>query len=1005
MNIEPTKTLVCIYNFLPYVNTSANVMAKRIYENNEKVDVLHNKMHLEKDERFSNFIYENFIEEDLFTNVPPAFSYWPRTKKFLEEATKKLVNRIYKKGHYEKMYSRSMFPASHLIAFNYKMLNPEVKWIAEFADPHIIDSKGKIFYSQVDEEYIEEINKYLEKYNMPITNCDDMFFYVEYLPYLFADKIVFTNENQRKLMLNHFKFPNEEIKEKVLNKSVINPHPTPDKKLYSMMETTYPHINDNKVNLAYFGVFYNIRNIYNVLATIFTLDNSLQEKCLIHLFVPNKEELKEFINHMPIKNNIILNDYVSFLEFLNLTTKFDCLICNDSKTNHLPGPNPYLPSKISDYLGSGTDIWGICERDSPMSKMDIPYKSFMDNIFTVRSELEKIIKDKSKNLDEQKVKNKKGISIISRFFNENEDITSFLNSLQNQTLNNNLFEILIIIDKENKNSINKLTYFKEKYPQINIKIIEINNIDSLSIKNIINFIDYEYTIFIDVKDTVSPNYLRSLLKFSSVNRIVLGKVFCYAEDKQIETEDSIFINKFDEIIPIESFSEHLFINIINKLIPSSYLKRYNSSENFTYFNEIDFLTKIVSIYNLDFFVVNSKEEAKYNLNVDCNNDDDYEKYSEIDIVENIKILKSLDSSLENSNNMIIKNNIDLIINNEEYNPIFKYLENNPTEYEKIINLINEYGIKNLNKNNLNNYHLKKGICVLTPCYKAESFIDTFLESMYNQTLNYSLFEILIIMNGERDRTESIIQDFIEEHPEINIRIIESEKGATTARNKGIDEIQHQFVVFVDVDDYVSPNYLKALYKHSSPNRIVIGQFYDQDEKTRKLQKTYFTDSLIKNIGIVDPNKLISGAILNAANKSMPSKYVKKVKFDQSLRSGDDLDYFCRLYANTDFEFYVVSPEENACYFRLIVSNSVSRQSISYEFNIIHRLEVMKAIDNTLINIKNKKMSKILLSAINDGQAYFILTYLRKFPNDYDKVIGDIKRFHIKNFNYEIFNYL
>ena len=41
-----------------------------------------------------------------------------------------------------------------------------------------------------------------------------------------------------------------------------------------------------------------------------------------------------------------------FFEFLNLTTKFDCLIVNDANTKDYKEINPYLPSKLSDYLGS-----------------------------------------------------------------------------------------------------------------------------------------------------------------------------------------------------------------------------------------------------------------------------------------------------------------------------------------------------------------------------------------------------------------------------------------------------------------------------------------------------------------------------------------------------------------------------------------------------------------------------------------------------------------------------
>ena len=100
-------------------------------------------------------------------------------------------------------------------------------------------------------------------------------------------------------------------------------------------------------------------------------------------------------------------------------------------------------------------------------------------------------------------------------------------------------------------------------------------------------------------------------------------------------------------------------------------------------------------------------------------------------------------------------------------------------------------------------NLEKGINVLVPTYKAEKYIGKFLDSMKKQTLDYDLFEVLFVINGERDNTENMIREFIKNNPKINIKIIESEPGATTARNKGIDVLSREYVTFIDVDDFIS----------------------------------------------------------------------------------------------------------------------------------------------------------------------------------------------------------
>ena len=51
------------------------------------------------------------------------------------------------------------------------------------------------------------------------------------------------------------------------------------------------------------------------------------------------------------------------------------------------------------------------------------------------------------------------------------------------------------------------------------------------------------------------------------------------------------------------------------------------------------------------------------------------------------------------------------------------------------------------------------------------------------------------LNGERDNTENLINNFITQNPKINIKVIESEPGATIARNKGIEELNREYVTF------------------------------------------------------------------------------------------------------------------------------------------------------------------------------------------------------------------
>ncbi|OWT33817.1 hypothetical protein BGI41_00435 [Methanobrevibacter sp. 87.7] len=380
------KTLICMYNFLPYSDTGGNDVAKEIYNKKEKVDIIHNKIPSKKDEEFYKLI-KKYINNDILLDTSTNWK-WKNVKLFIKKSFKAL-NELSTEGKYETIYTKSMFPINHLFGFIYKIRNPDVKWIAKFSDPILISMRAYERYGKIDKNDINKINNILKRNNKKTYESDNYYFYTEYLTYLFADKIIFTNESQKELMLSYL--PIDEIKDEINKKSIIKNHITPDEELYTIKKSEYNKIDKSKINFGYFGIFYEKRNIYNIFSSLNALNKELKDKVLIHLFIPNPNEFQKIVNCMPIKNNITLNNYLPYLEFLNTLKKFDCLIVNDANTKNVFKRNPYLPSKISDYLGSGTDIWKICEKNSPLSSINTKYTSNLENIFSIEETLKKII--------------------------------------------------------------------------------------------------------------------------------------------------------------------------------------------------------------------------------------------------------------------------------------------------------------------------------------------------------------------------------------------------------------------------------------------------------------------------------------------------------------------------------------------------------------------------------------------------------------------------------------
>ena len=230
---------------------------------------------------------------------------------------------------------------SHIAAYLYKTDHPKSFWIAEFSDPVIIGSDN---HARKTQESSIRKNKHETNF----------WKYIESIVYKNADRIIFTNQNQQVFMLNHYN--DSDITKSVQKKSVIISHPILDPEYSHIIESLYP-IDSEKINIAFFGSFYNNRTKNDITKLL------KNKNILLHLFVPNPDEIQRGVSG----KNIKANSYVNHFEFLNIASRMDYLILNDIDFDG--EINPYLPSKLADYLASGTKILALINDNSPLSQI------------------------------------------------------------------------------------------------------------------------------------------------------------------------------------------------------------------------------------------------------------------------------------------------------------------------------------------------------------------------------------------------------------------------------------------------------------------------------------------------------------------------------------------------------------------------------------------------------------------------------------------------------------
>ena len=92
-------------------------------------------------------------------------------------------------------------------------------------------------------------------------------------------------------------------------------------------------------------------------------------------------------------------------------------------------------------------------------------------------------------------------------------------------------------------------------------------------------------------------------------------------------------------------------------------------------------------------------------------------------------------------------------------------------------------------------------------YNAAKSIRLCLESILRQT--FDDYEVVIINDGSTDNSESVCREISNGNDKVLLYTFEN-GGVGKARRRGIQRARGDFLIFVDVDDFISPDLLKTL---------------------------------------------------------------------------------------------------------------------------------------------------------------------------------------------------
>lgn len=136
------------------------------------------------------------------------------------------------------------------------------------------------------------------------------------------------------------------------------------------------------------------------------------------------------------------------------------------------------------------------------------------------------------------------------------------------------------------------------------------------------------------------------------------------------------------------------------------------------------------------------------------------------------------------------------------------------------------------------------VSVIIPIYNTAQYLEKCISSILKQT--YTDFELIAINDGSSDGSEDVIKKFMAVESRIVYRDFNN-AGVGASRNRGLDVATGEYVIFIDSDDWVDPDFIKDFVVNIIPqnNRLVVQDLKEVDKQMVARNVQGYNNQLLK----------------------------------------------------------------------------------------------------------------------------------------------------------------
>lgn len=200
------------------------------------------------------------------------------------------------------------------------------------------------------------------------------------------------------------------------------------------------------------------------------------------------------------------------------------------------------------------------------------------------------------------------------------------------------------------------------------------------------------------------------------------------------------------------------------------------------------------------------------------------------------------------------------------------------------------------------------VSIIMPVYNCERFLSESIESVISQS--YKNWELLIVDDGSKDKSISIIESYARKDSRIRLFKNETEEhGPGIARNYGIERISGKYTYFIDADDWIEKELLQdtvSLAEKTDADIVPFG--FVIEENGKQIKKPLVPCG---NFEFQDFKKIaneITRGTWSECHELIKSSLLKDVRHNK-YRTGEDIcfqmDILCnvRKVCGIDREYY------------------------------------------------------------------------------------------------------